>query len=231
MSTAKVMNLASPSYTSLEIRDQLSNFSGQPAHIDEFLRKCSNATDLDIYSDSTQIWLEKLRPRHERLKMPISSPSICQSISSFCTQLRGLHIGAAYNFAVGLSDLWENVGGTLEKFSATFMFCTSAEIRRIQEHCRKIRLLHIPEEVRVNPDLAECIVSYGEQLEYAFLAHMNQSQLEAIVTACPNAKFQMSMEESCHDNSLKRGGSRLESVVLLKYGVNDFCSLVKGWNA
>ncbi len=231
MSTAKLMNLASPSYTALGVRDPLSNLLGQPAHLDEFLRKCPNVKRLDIYSESTCAWLEKLGPRLERLAMPISSPPIWQSISSFCTQLHELHIGEAYNFAVCRSDLWEKVGGTLEKLSVTFVFYASTEIRKIQQHCRKIRWLHIPEEECANPALAECIVSYGEQLEYAFLAGMNQSQLEAIVAACPNAKFQMSMEESCHGNSLQLVGSRLEKVVLFKYGMNDFRSLANGWNA
>ncbi len=231
ISTAKLMNLASSSYTALAIRDPLSNLLEQPTHMDEFLRKCPNVKDLDIYSDNTRVWLEKLGLRLERLEMRVLSPSICHSVSRYCMQLRELHIGEAYNHDVGLSDLWEKVGGTLEKLSVTFMFSASKEIRKIQQHCRKIRWLHIPEEECVKPVLAECIVSYGGQLEYAFLEGMNQTQLKAIVTACPNAKFYMSMKESCHGNSLELVGSRLRKVVLFKYGVNDFCSLTKGWNA
>ncbi len=60
---------------------------------------------------------------------------------------------------------------------------------------------------------------------------MDQGQLEPIITACPNAKFQMTLTETRHSNSLKLVGSRLEKVVLFEYGMNDFHSLTKGWNA
>ena len=231
ISAAKLLNLASPSYTALKIQDPLSSLFRQPAHIDEFLRKCPNVKDLEIYSASTCMWLEKLGPRLERLEMRISCLSICQSIAGYCTQLRELHMGGVCGCAMGLSDLWEKVGGTLEKLSATFMFSASMEIRNIQLHCRKIRWLHITEEELVRPALAECIVSYGEQLKCALLADMNPSQLQAIVTACPNAKFHMSMAQSCHGNSLKLVGSRVERVAVFEYGVSDLCSLAKGWNA
>ncbi len=231
MSTANLINLASPSITALEIRDPLSNLFEQPADVDEFLRKCPNLSALKICSASTPIWLEKLGSRLGRLEIRVSSPSVCRMISGYCTELRELHIEEARKFSVGRSNLWAKVGGKLEKLTITFMFSSSMEIRKIQQHCRKIRWLHIPVQERVNPAFAECLVSYGEQLEYAFLVDMNESQLEAIVTACPNAKFHMSMEESCHGKSLGLVGSCLEKVVLFRYGVNDLCSLVKGWNA
>ncbi len=231
ISAAKLMNLASPSYTALEIRDPLSKVLRQPAHLDEFLRKCSNVKSLYINSTSTRIWLERLGPRLERLEIRAPTRTICQSISTYCTQLRELHIGEAYKSDVGRSDLWEKVGGTLEKLCVTFMFPAFKEIRKIQQHCRKIRWLHIPEEERINAALAECIASYGKQLEYAFLPDMNQSQLEAVVTACPNASFHMSIEEMSHGYSLKLVGSRLEKAVLFTDGVKYFRRLTKGWNA
>ncbi len=230
MSNATLMNLASPSYTALVIRDPPSNLFGQPVDLGEFLRKCPNVKGLDICSDNTRTWVEKLGPRLERLQMHVSSPSICRSISSYCTQLRELYIREAHMCAVGRSDLWEKIGATLEKLYVTFVCSASEEIRKIQQYCRKIRWLDISVEERVNPTLADCIVSYGEQLEHAFLSNMDQSQLEAIVTACPNAKFHISIIETSHTHSLKVLGSRLEKVVLLKHEINNFCSLAKGWN-
>ncbi len=231
ISNAKLMNLASPSYTALEIQNHVSNLFERPVDLDEFLRKCPNVKDLEICSDSTRIWIQKLGPRLERLEILSPTRSVSLAISSYCTQLRELHIGETDKSDVGRTDLWKKVGGTLEKLGVTFTFSAFKEIRKIQQHCRKIRWLHIPVEERVNLALAECIVSYGEQLEYAFLANMNQSQLEAIVTACPNAVFHVYMNGRSHGYSLQLVGSCLQRAVLFRCTVNDFCRLTKGWNA
>ena len=231
MSTTKLMNLASLSYITLEIRDPLSNLLRQPAHLDEFLRKCPNVKGLDISSTNTRIWLEKLGPKLERLETPAPTSSICLSISSYCTQLRQLHIGRASKCDERRSELWEKVGATLEALSVTYTFPAFKEIRTIQQHCREIRWLHILGTEHINPTLAECFVSYGEQLEYAFLPDMNESQLEAIVSACPNAVFGMCIEKMSHANSLELAGSRLEKAALFTKGVYNFSFLKKGWNA
>ncbi len=111
------------------------------------------------------------------------------------------------------------------------MFSASKEIRKIQQHCRNIRWIYTIDVERVNPTLSECIVSYGEQLEYAFLADMNQSELEAIVTACPNATFNISAERTNHSHSMEIVGSRLGKVVLFEFGTSNSCSVAKGCNA
>ena len=122
-------------------------------------------------------------PRLERLEICASSPSIYQSISSYWMQLRELHVEEAYKSGADRSDLWKKVGGTLEKLTVHFMFSASTEIRIIQQQCRKIRWIHITDWEPVSPAVAGCIVSYGEQLEYAFLEDMSQGQLEPIITA------------------------------------------------
>ena len=48
ISNAKLLNLASPSYTALEIGDSLSNMFEQPGDLEEFLRECPNVKDLDV---------------------------------------------------------------------------------------------------------------------------------------------------------------------------------------
>ena len=78
------MNLDSPSYANLVIRDPLSNFFGQPVDLDKFLSKGSYVKELNVWSDSRRMWAQKCEPRLERLEMHVSSPSICRSISSYC---------------------------------------------------------------------------------------------------------------------------------------------------
>ncbi len=166
---AKLLNSGSPSYTALEIRDPVSNLFVQPVDLNEFLVKCPNVKDLDVCSDRTRTWIEKLGPRLERLEIHAPSPSICIPISSYCRQLRELHIKQASKSNVFHLDLWEEIGGTLEKLAVHFMFSASMEIRKIQQHCRKIQWIHIVEEERVSPALPECIGNFWRFFEESLL--------------------------------------------------------------
>ena len=231
LSTSELLNLASPTYTALRVRDPISKYLKLPAKLDEFLEKCANVKALNVSSSSSRMWVERLGPRLEKLDIINPSLSVCCTIQSRCMQLRELRIKKASRKSLGRSQLWEKIGGTLEKLWISFLFLGTKEIQKIQQHCRKIRWLYIPNDFPVNEALTECIVSYGKQLEHAFLPDMNKEQLQSVVKACPNALFNMRLEEMSHYVSLKQVGKQLQEVVLFRDGIGNVDRLFKAWNA
>lgn len=91
--------------------------------------------------------------------------------ASYSTNLRELSLDSVPSSCINGSNMWKNIGNTLERLRVHFFglphFLADGEVRKIQKHCRQlkdidIRLPWVPRSS--GPGLASCLASYGGQL-------------------------------------------------------------------
>lgn len=65
------------------------------------------------------------------------SPENISALASYCTGIRELTLG--YAPAIEGSNLWENIGNTLEKLQLTLTGTVQGVLPKIQKYCQRLK--------------------------------------------------------------------------------------------
>jgi len=174
-----------------------------------FSERCPHISTLRTYRAGG--WIEEFGEGLESLKIGYKQDFL--EIPRYCAQLRELTLDFSIKRSdIEGTDLWMNLGNSLEKLSVIFIYECGNEIRNIAKYCRKLTELFIRGKGS-NVALLECLVTYGSQLENTCISDMEEDELNHLIEACPNAKFDLTVfKRRLLISSLNILGCQLEKV-------------------
>lgn len=181
---------------------------------------CPNLESFSFGYSNAEPWLLVFGERIKTLSFYYGvPPRIIEAVSSHCTNIRQLTLKEAWASYLNWSNLWEQVGNTLEKLELELLDEGEGELQKIENFCRKLEHVDIRSGTH-SPvhGLGRCLASYGRQLEYTTISAMEYEELKIVVEQCTNARFDIEIDDYNYFDSLRLIGNQLEKVSI----VSDF---------
>jgi len=155
--------------------------------VDIFAKHCPNITSLSIedwIEERASRWVSRFGTQLTKLELVTETT---RGIAQYCSALRELNLCTT---KIGDIDFWEKVGDNLEKLT---FFCAETDsvdhLENIEIQCRNLRHIDILGSTYRYEQISKLLCSYGEQLEFAYLYNMYESELCNVVNACKNCRF------------------------------------------
>lgn len=180
--------------------------------VDDFRKNCPNVSSLSI-AENGKSWVHKFGRQLETLQI---CSGCAAPIYSTVAALSELTLGCLD--VKRSADFWQRIGRSLKSLTVCAPISGVSKVYNIKEHCRYLEIIHLHGSGRKEvAAIASILTSYGDQLEFASLYNMKESQLRIVAGACPNARFRLyNLKNSLSYAGLNSIGHRLEVIFIFE---------------
>lgn len=185
--------------------------------VDDFLNACPNVSSMSVIEEYGSSWISKFGKQLEEAE--IAGKTI-PKIPPYCPNLRKLTLYSMY-YDINMPDLWWRIGRNLTSLTIRGVYYEICDIGDIEMHCRNLTRVSIQGSMdEEGKDVANLLVSYGEQLEFADLYELSEGALVDVAASCRTARFRIwNNRQGISLAALNAVSTRMEKITMNRFEI------------